>query len=62
MPTKSKKKPQARKSIKPSRTCKLPTGLKGMTYEQLLGKGKQFWNSDEELDQFLAIIREIRKD
>lgn len=31
------------------------------TFENLLGTGKQLWDSDEEFEQFLKLLREIRQ-
>jgi len=39
----------------------LPEGFKPMRIEDIWGKGKDLWASDEELDQFLATIRKMRK-
>jgi len=64
MPTKPKKRPKARKETvlppMPPRD-KFPPGFKGMKLEDILGKGRDLWDSDEELDEFLRLIRERRK-
>ncbi len=59
MPTKSKKIVKKRANILPPRppVRKLPPGFEGVKVEDILGKGKVLWASDEELDEFLEQIR-----
>ncbi len=62
MPTKPKKK-QPKKTKVPFPTPRkrpLPPGFKGIRVEDILGKGKDLWASDEELDEFLDQIRRSR--
>lgn len=33
-----------------------------MRVEDILGKGKDLWKSDEELDEFLELIRKMRQE
>lgn len=61
MPIKSKKKSPKIKFSKP-RKRKLPADLPRIVVDDFMGKGKNLWKSDEELDEFLEMIREARKD
>lgn len=60
MPTKPKKKTKKFIIPKPL-VSKLPPGFKGVKIEDILGKGKDLWKDDKELDEFLELIRERRK-
>lgn len=64
MPTKPKKRQPKKVNVPfpPPRKRPLPAGLKGTRVEDFIGKGKNLWKSDEELDEFLAMIRELRRD
>lgn len=63
MPTKPKKtKAQKPKIAVPMpKKRPLPPGVKGTKVEDYIGQGKNLWKTDEELDEFLAEIRERRK-
>ena len=36
--------------------------LSTSTFENLVGKGKNLWPTDEEFEQFLEFVREIRRE
>lgn len=62
MATKAKKKPIGKKIRFPKPIKRpLPTGFKPFRVEDILGKGKDLWASDEELDEFLALIRTMKR-
>jgi hypothetical protein len=63
MPTKPKKK-SVKVTIQFPKPKKrpFPPGFKPMRVEEILGKGKDLWKSDEELDEFLELIRKMRQD
>ena len=63
MPTKPKKRVKKRVQIpfpKPKKRP-FPPGFKPFRVEDILGKGRDLWASDEELDEFLRQIYERRK-
>ena len=64
MPTKTNKKSKkpAKRETPQARKRKLLARLPRMTVDDFMGKGEHLWKSDEELDKFLAMIREARKD
>lgn len=39
----------------------LPADEPGMTYEQLLGSCEKLWDTEEEFEDFLAVIETTRK-
>lgn len=61
MPTTKKKKKKTKVNIPKPPVSPLPPGFKGMKAEDILGKGKDLWKDDKELDEFLELIRERRK-
>lgn len=64
MPTKPKRSQPKKVKVPfpPPRKRPLPPGLKGTRVEDFIGKGKNLWKSDEELDEFLAMIHASRRD
>lgn len=63
MPTKPKKKPvKATIQFPKPKKRPFPPGFKPMRVEDILGKGKDLWKSDEELDEFLELIRKMRQE
>ncbi|MFT3878278.1 MAG: hypothetical protein QM703_01300 [Gemmatales bacterium] len=63
MPTKPKKKvPKKEKVTFPTpKKRPLPPGFKPMRVEDIIGKGKDLWASDEELDKFLELIQKMKQ-
>jgi hypothetical protein len=65
MSTKSKKLMKKKANILPPRppVRKLPPGFKGAKIEDIMAKAKEFWDPvDPELDRFLEMVRNRRRD
>ncbi|HQR08080.1 MAG TPA: hypothetical protein PLN21_14725 [Gemmatales bacterium] len=66
MPTKPKKKKKTTKVNVPfpmPRKSPLPPGLKGARIEDVMAKARELWDpTDPELDKFLELVRNRKRD
>lgn len=61
MPTKPKKKTKTKIAFPTPKKRPLPPGFKPMRVEDIFGKGRDLWESDQEFEEFLKLIRRMKR-